>query len=134
MGFFDRNTTENKQFVENRNNAVEDTSGNTIVGSENVNVLDGGAIGGIENTAIQAIRANQGIVSESLDFGVASLLSVGSAFEQAGAQVQRVLETTTGGAPTSANPLTRFDIQNNAIKFSAVAVAVATAAYFWSKK
>lgn len=127
MGLFDRkSTTTNLQEITNRNTAVESSGGVTVAGSENVNVLDGGAIGGIENTAIQAIRSNQGLVDESLDFGKVALLGVGSAFEQAGAQTQRVLETTTGQGPSI--------ISENTVKFGIAAAVVAVGLFVLMKR
>lgn len=120
MGLFDRKSiTQQQQDIINRNVAVEDTSGVTIAGSErvSVNLTDAGAIGGIRDTALGAIKANQGGLRESLDFGRNALLGVGAAFEQAGAQTQRVLETTTGKGPSV--------ITDNTIKFGIVAAAVA---------
>jgi len=132
MGFFDRkSTTTNQQDILNRNVAAENLDGLSIVGSENVRVLDGGAIGGIENTARNAILANAGLVDESLDFGRTALLATGAAFETAGNQVQRVLETQTGRSPTT---LTALDFKNNAVKYTAVAAAVIAALYLWGKK
>lgn len=127
MGLFDRkSTTTNLQDITNRNVAIEGTEGLTIAGSENVNVLDGGAIGGIRNTALAAISANRGLVDESLDFGKVALLGVGSAFEQAGAQTQRVLETTTGKSPSI--------ISENTVKFGIAAAVVAVGLFVLMKR
>ena len=127
MGFFDRKSvTQNQQDILNRNVAAEiDGGGLSVVGSENVNITDGGAISGIENTARNAIAANQGIVGESLDFGRDSLLAIGAAFEQAGLQTQKVLETTTGKGPSV--------ITDNTVKFGLAASVVAVGLYFWLK-
>lgn len=126
MGFFDRKSVvTNEQDILNRNVAAENLEGVSVVGSENVNVLDGGAIGGIQHTAENAINANSGLVGESLDFGRNSLLAVGAAFETAANQTQRVLETTTGKGPSI--------ITENTIKFGIAALVVAVAVFAFRK-
>jgi len=126
MGFFDRkSTTTNLQDITNRNIAAENLSGLSVIGSENVRVLDGGAIGGIQETARQAILANRGLAGESLDFGRTALLGVGAAFEQAGNQTQKIFETATGKGPSI--------ITENTIKFGIAAAVVAAGIYFFRK-
>lgn len=134
MGLFDRkSTTTNETLIENRNIAAEGVDGPFIANSQGVTITDAGAIGGIRDTALGAISANQRGLDASLDFGRNALLAVGSAFEQAGAQTQRVLETTTGGSPASGSPLNRFDIQRDAIRYSALAAAVIAAIYVYQR-
>ena len=132
MGLFDRKSVkQTTQNITNRNTAVEDVDGIVFANSENVSVTDGGAISGIQEVARQAISANQGGLSASLDFGRDALLGVGAAFEQAGNQVQRVLETTTGGSPATPGPL---DNQAMLIRVGAVVLVVGIAAYAWSQR
>ena len=120
MGIFDRKSiTRNEQDILNRNVATENVDGITFSGVDatSINVTDGGAIGGIRDTALGALRANEGGLRSSLDFGRNALLTVGAAFENAGQQTQRVLETTTGKGPSV--------LTDNTIKIGILAAAVA---------
>jgi hypothetical protein len=135
MGLFSTKKNTTTQEIENRNSAIEDITGGVVIsGSEKVQITDGGAFGSITETTNAALDANRRGLSDALDFGELSLLSVGSAFEQAGSQVQRVLETTTGGSPSSSSPVTRFDIQRDAVRFGALAIAVVVGFYVIRKR
>ena len=126
MGLFDRkSTTTNLQDITNRNIAAENLNGQSVIGSENVNILDGGAISGIANVARNAIDNNRGLASESLDFGRTSLLSVGAAFEQAGNATQKIFETATGRGPSV--------LTDDTVKIGVVALAIVAGLYFWNK-